>query len=762
MAKPSFNNIGLRRDLNLADLDNPELALNNLLNNLVVTDEGQSFSGGDLDAIKGIANSTVTNRDIAAMAGLAVKNAYLDPETNEIVEEVAKPVITVKNQLDTITATTNDPPFFNGGDGLFAEFYEADQINTNLNINSRGRDVVTGNPVVTKKYWTNGLFEFSNKLDDTLGGANGAIIWEGYYVPDSSGTTTFNISCTGYLIVEFGNEADVLQTVKNIYTLERRVFATAGSVSDRIELTAQEAKTVAVGDKVYAAYDNNGTPILQQEIADGLFVDGIGTQAMTLNQDVIIPEDTRFDLTLSERIGAENYSFSVALTSLEKYVPRRVRFTLWFPGEEINYFNKVLDANLSTRQRPGSGSFPYWYLYSVIGEINTDESFKGFYDKRLLMGGGVIGPENPINSTQYNKWLSISPLAMRYTPPMVYSDILRAEYRYSTLANSEVINVSSTSPYTDNIEIGNIIFANSLPDNESEVIDIARNSIVIAKDAAESDATLFIKFIDHRGYVASDFVTSNADIVSIPSNAGIRIGDVVVTENYAGSVYIRITQLIGNGQFRTSVNLGISSLERIYIYRDAGLSNQSLDNYCIGVIGKEVAVTAATGQQYITLNDVNGIGLGNVIQSSPYTEPVDQFDPTTLTFVTEINPTGYPANTIRISKNIQGADPMVAGSTVVICPNNTTQNKEACVIPLNTAPPFIGTEIGLRTTDGGGSVVGLKVDNASGILRVIGFTVQSSDAIVELPASGVFAYDRKYPITVAGVSYNILGTTNGS
>jgi hypothetical protein len=776
MARPSFNNIGLRRDLNLSDVDNPENALNNLLNNLVVTDEGQTFGGGDLDAIKGIANSTVTNADIGKMANLAVKNAYLDPETSEIVEEVAIPLITVKNQLDTITATTSDPPFFNGGDGLFADFYEWDQINDNLNINSRGSDVVFGNSNVRKKYWTTGLFEFSNKLDEGLDGANGAIQWEGFYVPDSSGTSTINIGVTGLFILEFGNEDGTYEIKKNVYKQERRVFATSGtSASTRVNLTRQEAATVANGDKVTAVFDNNGAAILQTEIESGLFVNSAGSTALFLNQEVTLPEDSRLDLSIAENIGGEEYRLSIPLVNLEKYVSRKIRITLWWPGEETNYFNKVLDANLSTLQRPGSGSFPYWYLYTEVGEINTDESFKGFYDKRLLQGGGVIGPEDPINSTQYNEFASISPLAMRYTPPLVYADILRAEYRYSTLEDSEVLSVSNTSPYTDDIEIGNIVFANSLPNAVSEVVDIARNNIVIVKDAAESDASLDIKFIDHRGFAASDLCTSTGNTVSVNSNANIRVGDVVVTETYSGSVYIRVTDVLGNTQFTTSVNLNISSLERIYIYRDVGLSNHALDNYCIGVIGKEVTATSLSGQDYITLNNVDDIGIGNIIQSSPFIETVDQYSPGTLTVVTEINPSGYPANTVRISKNIRSTDAngnpigdMVAGTTVVICPSNTVQNKEACVIPLNTAPPFIGTPAGLRTTDGGGSVVGLKLAGSTDpndddpILRVLSFTVQSASNIVELPSSGTFSFTDKFPVKVQNSQFYILGTTNGS
>ena len=82
MPRPSFKNIGLRRDLNLSDLQSKDQALNNVLNNLVVGSDNKSFSGGDLDAIKGISNSTVTNRDIGLMAGLAVKNTVLEDCNN--------------------------------------------------------------------------------------------------------------------------------------------------------------------------------------------------------------------------------------------------------------------------------------------------------------------------------------------------------------------------------------------------------------------------------------------------------------------------------------------------------------------------------------------------------------------------------------------------------------------------------------------------------------------------------------------------------
>jgi hypothetical protein len=225
MPRPSFNNVGLRRDLNLSDLPNAPSALDNLLNNLVTSDDGKTFDGNDLNtAIKGISNSSATNESISKLRGVAVKNTIL--EDNELVDRLATPLITIKNQVDTILATTNDPPFFNGGDGLFADFYEPTEIleQTAMTINTDGDSIINGSASARKKFWTNGLFEFSNKLDDTLGGANGVVQWEGFYIPDASGPTTFAFNTTGLLIFEFENEDGDLEIKRNVYEIERDVF----------------------------------------------------------------------------------------------------------------------------------------------------------------------------------------------------------------------------------------------------------------------------------------------------------------------------------------------------------------------------------------------------------------------------------------------------------------------------------------------------------------------------------------------------------
>ena len=756
MPRPSFKNIGLRRDLNLSDLQSKDQALNNVLNNLVVGSDNKSFSGGDLDAIKGISNSTVTNRDIGLMAGLAVKNTVL--EDGELVDKIATPVITVKNQLDTIIATTNDPPFFNGGDGLVAKFYDTDQINASLSKNTTGATIITPGetPQVTKPFWNNGVFEFSNKLDDTLGGANGLIQWQGFYVPDASGPSTFSFDTTGLVMFEVADEFGDLQVVQNTFAEERPIEHKSAMANElSVTVDAIDARTVIIGDQVTSAVDASGNAILGTEISSGLFVDGVGNTTITLNQSITVPDEAVLTYSIANKIGSEAFRFAHTEPTLEKYVPIEIRLTYWYSDPTANYFNKYIDANLSTNVKD-SGNWPYWYLYQSLPADFEEDSFKGFYDNRLLTGGGTIGPTDVNFSTQYAKWLSISPLTVTYAPPLRFANALRAEYTYNLIQNSNICSTTSTSPYTDNIEIGNKIISPAFTSG-TQVSDISRNNIVIVNGTSSGDATVAVKFLDHRGFLDTQAATSVGNDVTITTTNGLKIGTVVVCENNpAGTDYIRVTSISSIRTFTTNIALNLTGLEEVFFYSDKGLNNNSLNNFCIGTLGREIATTASPGDTQLILNDVTGFGLNNVIQSSPYLPAIDPDDTSTLTRIVAIDPN---TNTITINKPVEAGDDMVAGTTVVICPTATTQNKEACVIPLNTAPPFVGTLDGLRTTDGLGATVGLQFTHASSILKVRDFVAVNATA-TELSLGDALAFDRTIPITFNGTVYKVLASTS--
>ena len=858
MARPSFNNLGLRRDLNLSDLPDKDTALSNLLNNLVTTDDGSTFENDDLlSAIEGISNTNVNNNSISKLAGLAVKNTVLNQETGELEDRVAQPLITAKNQIDTILATTNDPPFFNGGDGLFASFYEPDQILTesSITITTTGSQVLSGAALVTKKLWNNGFFEFTNKLDNTLGGANGAIQWNGFYIPDASGPSTFSFRSSGFIIVEMANEFGQLEIKKNVYKPQRTIYSTEPDLDgDRVITTTRQSNTVVVGDVLTAVFDDNGDPV-QLPTDRQITVDAVGGGSVVFSEvldELGIGANWRFDVDVSQIIGVNTFGFTVSLPELVRYIPVQVRITWWFPDEDAEYPAKELDVNLTTNAR-SSGDLPYWYLYTEVGDPQEvdEEGFKSFFDRRLLLGGGTIGPEDVIVSSQYNKWLSLKPLVLKYDPPRTYADAVRAVYRYGIDAGSNIVAVSTTNRFTDNLEIGNIVIADPIP-QDSFITDISTNNIIIMNNVAEESDALDIVFMDHRGYLSSTLASSiGTQVTSFSGTAGLRVGTVVIAESATAGDYIRITRIINNTQFETSRALTLDGAERIYYYSDKGLQNRAYDNFCTGTIGTETTTTVSDGATILDLLSVDGINVNNVIQSTPYIpfdpdnniitridaiEPVQDNkveldlsnlvpgsgytpNPGTLTYTNvaltggtgtgataditiidgavanativsrgsgythndilscnaadvggtgsgfSVINSGIVPNSVQISNAIDHPNDkdMTAGITVVIAPNSTTQNKEVCFVPLNTAPPFVGTIDGLRTTDGNGSVVHLNLSAASAQLRVQSLKVENIANAIKVDATNPDRdYTTQIPIRCAGTDFTILGTTSGS
>ena len=719
MANRVFKNIGIRRDLNFSDIENPRLALSNLLNDLVTENvETESFTADDLDCIQNISTTNVTNSDFRALKGVTVQRTTLN-ELGEAISVPALPLITVKNQLDNIINVTRDPPYFNGGDGLTAKFWDQTNISGSITKSSNGAQLFIGEPqILRSEFWDYGYFEFSNKLDQTLGGSNGGIQWEGWYIPDASGTSTFTISTSGFFMLELENVQGNLEVVKNIHTKLLQVTVTQSVSSDTtVYVSNTDSMGIAVGAQV--------NPLT----LTGVLVDSVGPGYFTTNIPVTFSQNESVTISLEDKFGSESYYFVYEYVNLEKYVPKKIRMSLWFPGNS-QYFYKLLDVNLATLNRSTS-NLPFWYLYSVI---NTEGAagFKSFYDSRLLANGGTIGPETVSSSSQYNTLQSIAPLKITYIPPVTYSNILKKEYTYSIIDQSNVLAITSTSPFTSSIEIGNIAISTGLP-KFSKVTDIAINTVVILDKKATQTTSSLIKFIDHRGLVDYFDATSAGTVVTVADTSNLRKGMIVITLTNTG--YIRIVSVDSATQFTTSVALGFTGTQQIFVYKDVGLTNQTLEVFCTGVFGKETTQYIASGNQ-IVLNNVTDIILGQVVQYSPYIP-----DGTTVTNI------DAGTNTITISQNI--TNPIVSGATIVFSPSGTTQNKETCVIPLNTAPPFSGTPTGLltagnfRLTNGVLTATNIKINNAT---VVVAPTTKTLDRLVNL--------------TIGGTVYKIMGSSS--
>lgn len=717
-----FKNEGLLRDQNFADVPNKRQGLTNLVNDLV-SGEGLQFSAADLDAIQNISTTIVTNDDLTALSNIAVDRSQVNEEGNIVIRQ-AEPFVTIKNQIDSIIVNTDDPPFFSGGDGLDAEFWNEDDISSSLGKSSTGDDIFVGTPDTQKDtFWDNGFFEFTGNIDDTLAGSNGGIQWNGFYIPNATGTTTFRFDTSGFFMLELEDAQGNLEVVKNIYAEQIDVTAqTAVSNGTTVEVSASDARHIAEEAAVNPATLQGVTVNEVSYDADNdVFV-------VEFSAPVTLGQGETFTVDISSLLGFAAYSVEYDFRNLVEYQPRRIRISLWYPGSEP-YLYKVLDCNFDPPNR-SAGNLPFWYLYSEVSE-ETGEGFKNFFDNRLLADGGTIGPEQANSSTEYNQVASISPLQVEYEPPKSLPEITRAVYIYGKEAESEVLETTSNSPFTTRLEVGNRVVSAGVPRN-SRIISVSSNNVVVIDQEATEAGNETMRFIDHRGLVGIFNADSSGSTVTLNSGdtGDLKPGMVVVTDT--SSDYIRIDSVIDNLNFDTDTDLNVAG-DEIFVYYDRGLDNKSLDNFCVGVLGKEVSGNFSAGSTTITLNNTIDLETGMVIQATDFIA-----QGTTLEAIN--------GNDITLS-NVTLAE-LTDGITVVFAPAGTTLNKEQCVIPLNTAPPFVGTDTGLATDK--------DVDISNGTLNVI--SLNAGNVSVQ-PVGLEPPTDISFVIGIQGSSFKILGST---
>ena len=271
MATKAFNRLGLRRDRNLADLPNPTIALNNILKTPTMLGAKSSFTTTDLEPIQLIYITNITTATFASLDGVTVEftvvaNGEIQNDSNPV---IYKPIVKIKNRLDSAYFSTGEPYFF-GGDGPEATYYDAKDIirdpevwvsgikyefnivilannklyrtaasatstvapsHTSGTVNgftyvanydpkvlylNSSFDPLTGEEnTITDNFWERGRFIYGNKVQNTFLSLFGGINWKGFYKPIYSGTTYFRIYTSG--LSEFSFQASNSLSYSNGY-----------------------------------------------------------------------------------------------------------------------------------------------------------------------------------------------------------------------------------------------------------------------------------------------------------------------------------------------------------------------------------------------------------------------------------------------------------------------------------------------------------------------------------------------------------------
>ena len=694
MAK-SFTKFGLKRDNNFSDIPNKERALNNLLDDL--RGSKPKFTLEDLDCLKELFPKGVTNNDFKKLAGIAVKFLNTD-QTSSIPLGTAlsfDPLVTLENRFDRAYFTVADPFFF-GGDGLTARYYDNDQIlrvtPNNPVSNFTG---FSGDPIATNNIWEDGRFAYTNKITSEFISLYGAVQWSGFFKPTVSGIHNFRIDTTGFYKFEFDNN------------------------SGDFDFTFDEpTQTFNYNNSNF----NTGlTTLIDETKVDSSF-------------NIISVNSTGSSTTLSNKIGDERSSTISIPYPLEEFKAYKIRITFFIdeisiPDPELNLFStaKSFFVSVDDPNNRDTRRLNFKHLYDEIYFSNyVLGDFKDYVDKSIYFGGTKIGNRLTIgsasaqqNSTNYSNVSALSRVITYYTPPKNNSSLLVTKTLASYSNQNNVVTFNNTDPNkTESIEVGNYVIGVGIQDNTRVQEIIINNSIILDKTPAQTQTDVNLTFVNHRGLVATGIGNTTSGSNSITSVTGltnssdISPGLIVISSSYTGSDYVRLISYTGSTMTLTRDMNATGTGNRFYVYYDIGLVNDSLKTFCQGVLAKRVVqpigqlpqndFTYSPGATVLTLSNVDNLTTGMFIHlypASPHTivnvGGVDEIRSTAT--ISAINPTD---RTITISSGMSSSITYTPTTitNMAFTPAGVNVNKEVCFIPSDTSPPFSATSEGLGTS----------------------------------------------------------------
>lgn len=694
MAK-SFTKFGLKRDNNLLDVPNKEQAVNNLLRDL--RGNKPSFTLEDLECIQELFPKGITNGDFQKLAGIAVK--FLTTEDSEDLPPGSQvpfePLITLENRFDRAYFTVSDP-FFYGGDGPTARYYDNEQI-----LRGTPNDPATdftgfsGDPVRIDNKWELGNFQYSNKITTEFISLYGAVQWSGYFKPKVSGVHQFSISTTGFYKFEFDDGSGNFE-----FTFD----ATTGTYN----------------------YNNNNF--------NSGFITLIDETKTDVNLNIISINQSGTPSTLSQQIGESRGRTITIPYPLAEWRAYKIRITYFIdeisiPNPEENLFSiqKTFDINLIDPQNATNENLDFKQLYEenyfdnyIIGD------FKDYVDKSIYFGGTKIGTRGTIGTSSnttpginYANVSSFSPVTTVYTPPKSTTEILNTKSNCGYInSNSIIIFNNSDANKTEGIEVGNYVIGTGIPDNTRVQEIIINNSVILDKTPTSTVASGSITFVNHRGFVGTGTCNTTSGNNSITSISGItntediEPGMVVVSAAYTGSDFVRIISYSGSSMTLTRNMTSALSGTRFYVYYDTGLVNQSLKVFCQGVLAKRIVqpvgelaqndYTYNPGSTVLTLNNVDDLTSGMYIHLYPATphEIVDVNGVDEIRSLATISSINTTDRTITISTGLSASITYTPATitNMTFTPAGVNINKEVCFVPSDTSPPFSANSEGLATS----------------------------------------------------------------
>jgi hypothetical protein len=728
-----YRRIGIRRDNNFSDIQDPKKALNNLLDKLV--DTGGTFISEDLDVIRGLFATGMSAGEYQQFAGSTVRETNIDGTTR-----AADPAITYQNRLDKFKVNSGESPRLNGGNGLTANYFNQDQVKFTTEPDVFV-GVTTGPAIPSDTFWEKGNFVYTRKINQQSINAAGGAQWDGFFVPTQTGSYRFSISSSLGFTGEFEKEGYTtgISTFNSFARigLSTTLVASGGNTvnanatADNITITGSTANTlssnIAIGMTV--------TSCSPSRVVLGSSVTGISTNAtqtiITLGNEDTDPVTSSGAVNIElGRPAGKTVSKGITTHTLEKFRPYRVRFRFFLPE---NVDPAGLDKSITFTYRPPGNTTSSFLRYNNLYSLDYDFSdevkgtFNTFLDQSVLFGGNKDDGTETIGSTTnsdgYVRVSTNKKVDIKYTPKTALTQIERATVTASWTVGSKVIQISDTT----GIEIGNYVFSASqgLTANVNtpvRVTDVIINSfIVIDTPATNTRTAVDLTFVNHRGFVKRVTASSSGGNVSIsnadttPRTSGLRTNQVAIWNGSASYSGITTNGAANNVTVFPAQGFGT---QRVYFYESKGLIDRALATFCVPAETQCFLVTSdvASGATVLPTTSTANISVGYTIQGFPFAAGTSVIGKTASSLTLD-------TATVR---NISADSNFTATSS--------SQDKSLCCPPTDTSPPFEPSESGLETTVAQPNV---RLTGGNLIFTDLIATIPSSDIVTITPGAAM-------------------------
>ena len=597
-------------------------------------------------------------------------------------------------------------------------------------------------------FWDNGIFLFGSRLFDGVKGrpftdTYGLVLWEGFV----GGGQRFDMDFTGLLKIEIDAQNDGNWTfIKNIYNETRADINIASATYDSSTDTSTLTLTTA-DDTIYINIDDKVTLDGDDDL---YYVTGINVQngTFTVNGDATTDNNpggggSANSFPLNADFYFEIGSNQIVRTGEGCKVPNastgglvKIRIALYFP----NYGDgrRFSEKRFSDFNEDGTDRIPYSNFYK---EIPTGEpgiyTYEYFDKNRLSKRNKFISPTNVAGytATTTTALQTGKMIFANYIPPETTGSRFISNGTATHLGGGKYVCVANfTVSPGDWIVVEGFIsgarrYASFAIIDTSEDID-ERTEFYVDEDehasflsSASFTGNQFVHVYKAQGLIGFLKLTNSSSSTqfTLANLEGTRLSDATMTNdvrtNYMVSAYSVAMDASGNisspsNAFThykkvTKTGTGITT-SNIYsgdsytppssgtwiasVYSHTGLQDLSTEASCGGTLGQEVV---SSNTSSVTLVSVDGVTVDHYAQ----------FGNTSgnLTYTSSYIPDGVKVqsisgNTVTFDSTIT---PIPQNATVVfIKDTNWAANtaKEYCILPLNTAPPFIGTDAGLRTS----------------------------------------------------------------